>query len=436
MVKISVIITIHNAEKHLGECLDSVLAQTFDDMEILCIDGASTDATPCILRAYASKDARIRIIEDTNASYGHKVNRGIQEAAGMYVSVLESDDMYEPYMLETLYETAQKYQADFVNADFTCFFDVDGVRFGYRHQMYAKEKYGRLISYKRHPEEFGIIARYWTGLFRRAYLTDNGIMMNESPGASFQDMSFRFLTSILADRAYHLDEPVYLYRVDNPGSSMHDLTKTTVIAEEHDFLKKELLRRRITDRHVLHNAYLWKYTDFRGNLSRLEGKWQQELWERYREELEKDRELLEQYENGGYGAFAGEMMRESQQRVLELLEQDRILEQKRRERLYHFCDDIAKRDSGQKLVIFGAGQTGRTVLELLGFMSQRICCLTDNNEVLWNTNIGAFDVLPPNEALWQNQAACYIIANKSHAQEMASQLLEAGVAEENLCIFM
>ena len=71
------------------------------------------------------------IINDPNTSYGHKVNRGIEEAKGKYISVLESDDMYELDMLEKLYSVIEQYQVDFVNGNYTCFFDVEGKRCSY-----------------------------------------------------------------------------------------------------------------------------------------------------------------------------------------------------------------------------------------------------------------------------------------------------------------
>ena len=92
-MKISVIITVHNAETYLSECLNSVITQTFSNIEILCMDGGSTDSSPQILKEYAEKDSRIRIINDPNTSYAHKVNEGIRLAKGEYISVLESDDM-------------------------------------------------------------------------------------------------------------------------------------------------------------------------------------------------------------------------------------------------------------------------------------------------------------------------------------------------------
>ena len=143
-IKISVIVTVHNAEKYLRECLDSVCNQTFGEIEILCIDGGSTDLSPQILEEYIQKDNRIRIINDSNTSYGHKINVGIAQAEGDYIAVLESDDMYMPYMLERLYRVAEKYEPDFVNADYTSFFDVDGKRHELYIDMYQKSSYDRL----------------------------------------------------------------------------------------------------------------------------------------------------------------------------------------------------------------------------------------------------------------------------------------------------
>lgn len=433
--KISVIITIHNAEKYLRECLDSVINQTFGNIEVLCMDGGSTDASPQILREYAGRDCRIRIIDDTNTSYGHKVNAGILQAKGEYVSVLESDDMYEPFMLERLYEIVRLYQPDLVNGNYTNFFDINGRRFGYVTQMYEEKDYNCLINYRKEPERFGVIPRYWTGIFRRGFLLEQNIRMNESPGASFQDMSFRFLTSILAASAYHLDLPLYLYRTDNPGSSMHDSTKTIVIAEEHEFLHNELKKRSITDGHVWHNAYLWKYMDFRGNMSHLRGKYRQELFDRYLQELENDRDALKKYANQGYGQFAGEMMEEPPQRVLDLLDQDAAQEQEGRERLYRFVNVVSVMDSMQKIVVFGAGQIGRWILELLHFEKQCIGCITDNNRNLWSTDLCGHKIYPPEKAVEKYPDALYVVANKFHAQEIKQQLKDLGIQEKRIYIY-
>lgn len=434
-IRISVIVTVHNAEKYIRECMESVLGQTFSGFEVLCMDGGSTDGTPQILRDFAKRDDRVRIVNDANTSYGHKVNRGIEEAQGEYISVLESDDMYEPFMLEKLYEIAEQYHTDFVNADYTSFFDVNGKRIRQAVKMYPEDMCNRLIDYKAQPEAFGTITRYWTGLFRRAYLERENIRMNESPGASYQDMSFRFLTSILAQRAYHLDASVYLYRIDNPDSSMYDTTKTIVIAEEHEFLRQELIKRNITDCYIWHNAYQWKYTDFRGNMGHLKGAYRQELFERYLNELEKDRDALEHYHCLGYSQVAAEMMTGTPEMIAQLIEEETEKKTERGRQLHRFLDKVTRLDNAEKIVVFGCGKRGSHVLELIQFMDNRICCLTDNSSLLWNTWKNSHVILAPEDAIAQYPDAFFIIANELHAQDIVKQLCGMGICKDMICVY-
>lgn len=429
-IRISVIVTIHNAEKYLRECLDSALAQTFTDIEILCIDGGSLDSSPQILEEYARKDGRIRIINDTNTSYGHKVNRGVQEAGGEYISVLESDDMYEPFMLEKLYEVAEQYSPDFVNADYTCFFEINGKRFQEITKMYPKSDYNRLMENQKHPEEFGVIPRYWTGIFKKAFLERDEIWLNESAGASYQDMSFRFLTSVLAQTSYHLDLPVYLYRTDNPDSSMHDCKKTVVIAEEHDFLHHELKKRDIRNKYIWHNAYQWKYLDFRGNMRYLQEPYRQELFQRYQEELKKDRKVLDSFADMGWMKEVAEMISEPPEKIAYRIEQESASIVKHNDYLSRFLNRITGLPKGQNVVLFGCGRMGMAALKYLQAAECRIACLTDNAEALWDTEKWGYQVLEPKDAVQVYGNAFYVVANKNSADGMIRQLSDMGVPEK------
>lgn len=98
MPAVSVLIPCFNVERYVRECLDSVVNQTLGDLEILCINDGSTDATPDILREYAARDARIRIIDKPNSGYGDSMNRGLDAASGEYIGIVESDDRAEPDM--------------------------------------------------------------------------------------------------------------------------------------------------------------------------------------------------------------------------------------------------------------------------------------------------------------------------------------------------
>ena len=424
-VKISVIITIHNAEKYLKECLDSVCNQTFSDIEILCIDGGSTDSSPSILKEYAKKDIRIHIINDSNTSYGHKINVGIEQARGKYISVLESDDMYEPFMLEKLYEVAEKYQVDFVNADYRNFFDLNGIRVHYITKMYLDSEYNKVIYNQKCLDKMGIIPRFWTGLFRKDFLDRENIRMNESPGASFQDMSFRFLTSALAETSYHLDLPLYLYRNDNPDSSMNDSKKTVIIADEHDFLQNELKKRNITNKYVLHNAYQWKYLDFFGNMTRLKGEYRQELFDRYQKELLKDCEQLKQFKDISYCNRLKIMLNEEPEVVLEEIEKVTQIIQRRNTQLVQLFYKVPN----EEIVVFGCGALGKSVLEYMECVREQVKCLTDNSEELWNTYYNGYEIVSPIEAVRKYPRALFVIANKKYVEEIKMQLLDLGITE-------
>ena len=114
MVKVSVIIPVYNVEPYLKQCMDSVVGQTLKDIEIICVDDGSTDGSLDILREYAAEDNRIQIIEQKNAGAGAARNNGMRHATGKYLSFLDSDDFFEPRMLEKAFDLAEKDQADFV----------------------------------------------------------------------------------------------------------------------------------------------------------------------------------------------------------------------------------------------------------------------------------------------------------------------------------
>ena len=103
MPKVSIVIPVYNVEKYLRDCLDSVCNQTLKDIEIICVDDGSTDASGIILDEYAEMDDRFRIIHKKNEGYGKAVNIGMAAVKAPYVGIVESDDMLVPYMYENLY---------------------------------------------------------------------------------------------------------------------------------------------------------------------------------------------------------------------------------------------------------------------------------------------------------------------------------------------
>lgn len=112
MPEVSVIIPVYNVEKYLRRCLDSVLNQTFKDIEIICINDGSTDASAIILDEYAQKDNRIKVIHQKNKGLSGARKVGMEISTGNYIAHIDSDDFVEKHYLHTLYTSAQKYAAD------------------------------------------------------------------------------------------------------------------------------------------------------------------------------------------------------------------------------------------------------------------------------------------------------------------------------------
>ena len=102
--KISVIIPVYNTEKYLRQCLDTVVAQTLKDIEIILVDDGSTDDSLLICQEYAQKDSRIHVYHQENQGAGPARNYGIKVAKGQYFSFLDSDDLFKLDMLERLYD--------------------------------------------------------------------------------------------------------------------------------------------------------------------------------------------------------------------------------------------------------------------------------------------------------------------------------------------
>ncbi len=109
---ISVIVPIYNVENYLKECVDSLLVQSYDNLEILLIDDGSKDKCPTICDEYAQKDNRIKVVHKTNGGLSDARNEGLRRATGEYIGFVDSDDWIEPNMYSLLMEGIIKDQAD------------------------------------------------------------------------------------------------------------------------------------------------------------------------------------------------------------------------------------------------------------------------------------------------------------------------------------
>jgi glycosyltransferase involved in cell wall biosynthesis len=112
--KVSVIVPVYNVELYLEECLDSIICQTFKEIEIILINDGSIDRSLDIMELYASKDSRITVLNQPNRGVSVARNAGIQHASGEYILFADSDDTIVPEAIEELYRKAGETGADLV----------------------------------------------------------------------------------------------------------------------------------------------------------------------------------------------------------------------------------------------------------------------------------------------------------------------------------
>ncbi len=114
MAEIDVIVPVYNVERYLRKCLDSILAQTFRDFQLILVDDGSTDGSGAICGEYAAKDGRVQVLRMEHQGVSAARNRGLEESVSERIAFIDSDDRVAPDYLETLYRCMEDYQADLV----------------------------------------------------------------------------------------------------------------------------------------------------------------------------------------------------------------------------------------------------------------------------------------------------------------------------------
>jgi glycosyltransferase involved in cell wall biosynthesis len=240
--RVSIVIPVYNVEQYLRECLDSVINQTLKEIEIICVNDGSTDSSPEILKEYAEKDNRIKVISKPNSGYGHTMNVGIDAATGEYLGIVESDDYVKLDMYETLYNIAKTKDVEIVKADFYRFTEENGKLNLTYNRLAGKYEgyYGKIINPQQDTTVFRFIMNTWSGIYEREFIEKYNIRHNETPGASYQDNGFWFQTFCFANRLYFVNKPFYMNRRDNPNSSVHSKEKVFCMCDEYDYIKEFL----------------------------------------------------------------------------------------------------------------------------------------------------------------------------------------------------
>ena len=226
-IKVSVIMPIYNAADFLRPALDSVLAQTLTDVEVICIDDGSTDNSLEIIKEYLEKDERIRILTETNAGPALARNNGIRRARGEYLAFLDADDFYDHEFLESLYTLAKRDELDIAISQYDIY-NTRKSRFepatsADHSDIFVPDK---VTSKSEHPDFIlaSTTGSAWNKLFRRAFVVDNGLLFLHDV-RMYEDVYFVVSAMSLAERVGKVHRVLMHHRIHSQQSRAKHFSK-------------------------------------------------------------------------------------------------------------------------------------------------------------------------------------------------------------------
>lgn len=223
MPEVSVVVPAYKVEPYLRQCVDSVLAQTFTDYELILVDDGSPDACGEICDEYAAQDGRIRVIHQENGGLGKARNTGMDQAVGKYLIFLDSDDYWLPDTLEILHAEAERNQTQVLAFGSKRFWD--GVEKPEQAAVYWRMQKTQIGIVKTGPESLKVAldtyefsTEVWDKFYLRDYLLSTGLRFDE--GTIHSDIRVVFLSYLFAERVECIGACLHRYRV-RPDSIMN-----------------------------------------------------------------------------------------------------------------------------------------------------------------------------------------------------------------------
>lgn len=203
---ISVMVPVYNAEQNLPKCIESLMAQTYENIQIVLVNDGSKDGSLEVCRHYAEKDFRIKIVNKENGGEGAARNRGIQEADGVYICFADADDYVKPDFVKSLYELLKKYEAELSICGFIELKDREIINetIGDVQIMTQAEAMENLLK------QTSFRGYVWNKMFSLNIIKEKHIQFDESL-AIWEDVLFIFQYIKYIEKAVYNPNPMYYY---------------------------------------------------------------------------------------------------------------------------------------------------------------------------------------------------------------------------------
>ena len=266
MAQITIILPVYNVEKYLRQCLDSIVNQTFKDFVCLCINDGSSDNSLSILREYAQKDERFKIVTQENKGLSVTRNVGIKNTNTKYLTFIDSDDWITENYLEVLYNKIEETNADIVRASYKFYFEKDNsyksAKIREIHKINTNSNIEKL--YKGYAGAF-----VWAKLYKTSLIKDNNIRFYE--GKISEDCPFSSLVYLYSKKIVFVSDELLFYR--KHSLSITGNFEKTATDDFYNFvtLTKDLQNRLFTDKEIKEfciDIFLYKLGKLGKNISR------------------------------------------------------------------------------------------------------------------------------------------------------------------------
>ena len=219
---VSIIIPVYKVEEYLKRCVDSVLSQSYRDIQVILVDDGSPDGCGAICDDYARRDSRIVSLHKENGGVSSARNYGLQYATGKYVTFCDCDDFYSPGWIAALVEAMERESADMVCADFTFYHEDASMN-----SIFRGEKGTYELADQQQRVQYCIEKMFggkhswnvWSRLFRRSLIQENSLQFCETCGNFAEDLCFILEYCLYCTRIVTIREAGYMY-FQRPGSMM------------------------------------------------------------------------------------------------------------------------------------------------------------------------------------------------------------------------
>lgn len=239
--KVSIIVPVYKVEQYLPFCLESLVNQTYPNIEIICVNDGSTDNSLNILKQYASKDKRIIVIDKVNEGVSIARNTALQNVNGEYIVFVDGDDWLDEHYVEIMLKTAEQHNADVVMCDYlkeyddhssvaNIFDETELILSGADVQSQIRRRmFGLANDELSHPERADVLATVWKQIVKTEICKDKSFF-DIRKIATFEDGLFQIDLYKDVKKFVYINKPLYHYRKTN-SSSITSIYKSDLFAK-------------------------------------------------------------------------------------------------------------------------------------------------------------------------------------------------------------